>query len=556
MGFSELRFEILAKIADNLSRRANLSCALTCKGWRYAFKKALCRDKRFVSYDDALTLTNIIKDFENVPTLHGIWVPNLHIPHYFSVTELLDIEFSDLLRYLPNLKCLDVPIIFRKYIHTEPPISDNARYELQPAKIPLGTEKKISDNVWKSLESLRIHCKGTSELQLAKDLVEFVNAYSMLQRLDIFDDAGSRGTVRTVSYFESIHQHLKRQSSIKLVIYLSSDFSTTLDPIPNTTQAFAVTSLYINTSRYEDKRNSWNPLCPHYLGFKYPKLCSLKLKELFCALKVPLKNLTLEATQTGEILCISGSNVSLDIADLLDKCVALKQLKFCGGKLLINSDMIIDGPKQQYGLLTLTLHECSVATKVFSHLSFRCKNSKHMDLRALWIEESVCEKTGCLLIDMSHTFLKTLKIGQVQFHGSDRVHSYDDWASLVLVSELHDSPLSNERDTIKRTEIDSNYPRTECNNITWLYTYNDMEYTGEETLSTTEISKDEANIAIEYYQNFQSNQINAISIDDSSYNGDDPTVAWKYELYKGYAELRFGKIQCRPCICESDFVER
>ncbi|OAD81512.1 hypothetical protein PHYBLDRAFT_162113 [Phycomyces blakesleeanus NRRL 1555(-)] len=201
MGFSELRFEILAKIADNLSRRANLSCALTCKGWRYAFKKALCRDKRFVSYDDALTLTNIIKDFENVPTLHGIWVPNLHIPHYFSVTELLDIEFSDLLRYLPNLKCLDVPIIFRKYIHTEPPISDNARYELQPAKIPLGTEKKISDNVWKSLESLRIHCKGTSELQLAKDLVEFVNAYSMLQRLDIFDDAGSRGTFFTPLYF-------------------------------------------------------------------------------------------------------------------------------------------------------------------------------------------------------------------------------------------------------------------------------------------------------------------------------------------------------------------
>ncbi|KAL0073994.1 hypothetical protein J3Q64DRAFT_1779305 [Phycomyces blakesleeanus] len=121
---------------------------------------------------------------------------------------------------------------------------------------------------------------------------------------------------------------------------------------------------------------------------KYFENFDFVLWELFCALNVPLKHLMLEATQRGEVgnsypldvsrilqsfsetleslsvigficnyneqyptfelsyyypllksLCISGSNLSLDIADLLDKCVALKQLKFCGGKLLINSDM-------------------------------------------------------------------------------------------------------------------------------------------------------------------------------------------------------------------------
>ncbi|KAL0084729.1 hypothetical protein F4703DRAFT_1855715, partial [Phycomyces blakesleeanus] len=618
------------------------SCALTCKGWRYPFQKALWKNIYIHDCDSLENLIDMVKVSQSTSIFRGPWVYSLHVNYYCSAPEILAIQFSELFRYLPNLKRLHLNGEIYKYIYT-----DTTR----------------SDNVWNSLEILIVNYSAYTERQSTKELPEFINTCNMLQQLQIIKYGDGFRLEFGVEDFNNMHQNLQSLSFIDAEMYLSSDFLTTLNTIPYTTPALSVTSLDINSKKYENHDgefsrnwNEWNPLWLYYFGYKYPNLRYLKLEatdmcsdaissderqtmislfrsnpnafqhletfdlttdryfessdlilwELLCALRVPLKHLSLDATNnyavddsnpvdfsriiqsfsetletlslTGFLyrevdqnsvmeipsycpfltnLCISGSDVSLYIDDILDRCVALKQLEICGGRLLIKSRTTTEETDQhQHSLRSLTLEKCSIAPEVLTCISFRCRNLKRMDLRSLWIGESVCEKTGCLLIDMSHTFLKTLKIGQVQFHGSDRVHSYDDWASLVLVSELHDNPLSNERDTIKRTEIDSNYPRTECNNITWLYTYNDMEYTGEETLSTTEISKDEANIAIEYYKNFQSNQIDAISIDDSSYNGDDLTDAWKYELYKGYAELRFGKIQYRPYICESDFVER
>ncbi|KAL0084702.1 hypothetical protein F4703DRAFT_1588105 [Phycomyces blakesleeanus] len=632
MKVSKLPFEILEQIAYNLSSKESLSCALTCKGWRYPFQKALWKNIQVYTYQGVQKFIQSIKASQGVSTSYHLAVDSLHIRPLCYKPDISDIDFSVLFKYLQNVKSLDLGNISYDYIYTN---------------------IKRSDKIWKSLESLKIQYGAVSETGPVKNFVEFINTCSMLQELEILQQGPGFLIEFSVDDFDNMHQNLQNLSSIKAGIYLAFDLSAKLSAIPNTAPAFTVTSLDINSKQYKSQTrnwNNWNPLWLYYFGYKYPNLRSLKLEatdtwdnvrylyqrqsiislfqsnpkafqhlevfdfttdryfassdlvlwELLCALRVPLKHLALDARQSGVFdmsyamnvdkilqsfsetleslsltgfiytdneqnislelsyhcpfltnLCISGSMVILNLDNLLNKYESLKQLKFCGGQLVTTSNTTTGDSKQQqkqHGLQILTLGVCSIAAEIFNYLSFRCRGMKHMTLNILWVQGFMCGENGCILLDMAHTFLKTLHIGQVRYGASNREYFAEHDIGLTLLSQLNSASLSDKTNE-REEKIDPKYPIVARHSIDWLYTYGTFGNIGEYGQKTIKLSKKEADTALEYYQNFQSNTISSTLKEGSSYDEDTPEIGWKYELYKGHAEFIFGNVESIPVVC-------
>ncbi|OAD73533.1 hypothetical protein PHYBLDRAFT_187133, partial [Phycomyces blakesleeanus NRRL 1555(-)] len=80
-------------------------------------------------------------------------------------------------------------------------------------------------------------------------------------------------------------------------------------------------------------------------------------------------------------LCISGESVLLDLDNLLEKCVALKQLKLCGEDLYLDPYTTTENPDlEQHGLEILTLGSCFTSAETLNRISFRCRSLKHLTL--------------------------------------------------------------------------------------------------------------------------------------------------------------------------------
>ncbi|KAL0084607.1 hypothetical protein J3Q64DRAFT_1835002 [Phycomyces blakesleeanus] len=120
------------------------------------------------------------------------------------------------------------------------------------------------------------------------------------------------------------------------------------------------------------------------------------------------------------------------------------------------------------------------------------------------------EETGCLLVDMPYTFLKSLHINQVKFHKKYEGMEYDieNYISLILLSQLNDVLLSDENNE-RKDEIDSKYPVVEHHNIAWIYSYdNILTYTIYNVKENLNLKEEEVDIILEYYRKFQLNKSN------------------------------------------------
>ncbi|KAL0085312.1 hypothetical protein J3Q64DRAFT_1698875 [Phycomyces blakesleeanus] len=633
MGFSELPFEILLKIANNLWRRELLACSLTCKGWRHPFLMVLWKDIGIHFPKEMKAFINSTKASKNISNSPSHLIHTLNIYLNFYELKSLDMDISVIFKYMDNLKCLYLGDIDYKSIYTE-------------------TTK--SEKVWTSLESLKIRYPRAPETQSAKNVLEFICACNKLQKLYIFEEGQSYNTEFNVDDFDNMHQNLQNLSSVNFQIYLNPDFSTTMNKISSTKPAFGVTSLYICSREYRKYingstyvcHNNWNPLWLCYFGHKYPNLRSITLNvadaqdnpinsdqkqaaislfrsnpnafrhlevfkfatdtyfessdfvlwDLLCALRLPLKHLKLDATRSGKVdpsypmdvnrilqyvsekieklsltgfiynrdhenttlelsyycpfltkLCIRGKNVSLNLDNVLEKCAALKKLKFAGEKLFVNTNMISEEPKQQHGLQKLMLYDCTIKAELFHYISFRCRSLDDMTLRNLFIVESICEETGRLLVDMSYTFLKSLQIGKIKY-GKPYQQIDQDGLGMTLLSQISKPRLFYERSETQENEIDSTCHIIESYDLEWLYTYVYILVNYIPVTDTTEISHEDVPFVLEYFKNFQFNKVYSPLNDHDLYYEEEPENCWKYELYKGYGEFRFGKVEYSPLI--------
>ncbi|OAD71494.1 hypothetical protein PHYBLDRAFT_187572, partial [Phycomyces blakesleeanus NRRL 1555(-)] len=226
MKASELPQEILTHIADNLSTKDRLSCALTCKGWRYSFQRTLWKTVQANTLRLFKNILDTIRSSQNSSIPYGIWVHSLCMQNFILSPYLSDIPVIELFRCLPNLKCLYLGDIGYKNIYRE--------------------------------------------IVPAPSILEFINTCSMLQKLEIIAPKKGYRIELSLDDFDNLHQNLKRLSFIKAAVNLNFDFTATLNTIPNTAPAYSVTTLDIDT-------NQWNPLWLYYFCYKYPNLRSLKL---------------------------------------------------------------------------------------------------------------------------------------------------------------------------------------------------------------------------------------------------------------------------------------
>ncbi|KAL0085476.1 hypothetical protein J3Q64DRAFT_1743786 [Phycomyces blakesleeanus] len=330
------------------------------------------------------------------------------------------------------------------------------------------------------------------------------------------------------------------------------------------------------------------------------------LWELFYALKVPLKHLELDGTHCDEVdrsypididrilrsfsetleslsltgfiysdndensilelssyypvltnICINSDGSSLNLGNLLDRCVALKQLKFGAGYLSIDPETTTEESAQQkqeqhyqHGLQILILHECAVTTELLNYFSFRCRSLEYMTLDNVFIEGSICEKTGCMLLDMTHTSLKTLNIGLLQYGTSDEVTGPNHTIDLTLVSQL-----SDEKNETEKKEMDSKWPIIGINHIGWFHTYSIWNYCGRAYIYTMKLTEKGSNTPLEYYQNLRSNRISQTVKDASLCNENISKMERYCRLDYGYAELRFKKIKTALVKYEKEYFD-
>ncbi|KAL0090664.1 hypothetical protein J3Q64DRAFT_1706550 [Phycomyces blakesleeanus] len=189
---------------------------------------------------------------------------------------------------------------------------------------------------------------------------------------------------------------------------------------------------------------------------------------------------------------------------------------------------------------------------------------------------SICRNTGCLLLDMAHTFLKTLIIGHLRYSALNQRIYKDNSINLTLLNRLNDAPPSDKKNKRERNKMDSKYPIIASRNIESIYTYA-YYWQAKEYLITKRFSEKETDIVFKYYQNFlsgkniqtiQNNNLsdkstlrkkktifgmvfkNIISIFQKrpssyplvSHNGGLSSHLVR-ELYRGYGELRFGNVE-------------
>ncbi|KAL0084698.1 hypothetical protein F4703DRAFT_1855592 [Phycomyces blakesleeanus] len=242
-------------------------------------------------------------------------------------------------------------------------------------------------------------------------------------------------------------------------------------------------------------------------------------------------------------LCIKGENVSLDLDKILEKCVALKKLKFAGERLFVDTNTISEDPKQQHGLQELMLYDCAVKAEVFHYISFKYRSLKKMLLKKVFIEGSICYATGCLLLDMPYTFLEYLYISEIQFGESYEDMDLELDIALTRVSQISEPQMFNERNKKEETEIDSIQPIVESYDLEWFYTHVYNLADGTSPAYSVEISKENVKIIHEYFKNFPLNSRNLSLYEDEMHLEEEPENWWKFELYKGYGEFRFGKIK-------------
>ncbi|OAD73241.1 hypothetical protein PHYBLDRAFT_145645 [Phycomyces blakesleeanus NRRL 1555(-)] len=558
MELSELPFEILLQIADSLSTRDRLSCALTCMGWRYLFQSALWTSIRTNDFCNIKILIDIIKGSKNTFVSYGLWVYSLRIGHYYVESRASETQFSELVKCLPNLKHLDLDERSHIYFDT-----DTAR-----------SNKKLN-----SLKSLKIGYTTNKYIQPTKNVLKTINVCSMLQRLEIHRFRRGFRMDFSVDDFDNMHQKLQNLSSFGAEIYFNPDFPATLDKIPSTAPAFAITSVDINSKLYDSvigqettNDNNWNPLWLYYFGYKYPNLRSLKLHatdmrenikysnkrqtmisifqsnpnafrhleafslttdcffeftdlilwELFCASKVSLKHLAIDIAYGS----YNYYSYPIDLNRIFQTfSETLESFSFTGWLKQQERNLC------QHGLQSLTLQRCSVPAEIFNYLSFKCKSLDHMTLNTI----------------------STLEIGHLQYNISNQTINTTTCSVLTLLSQLYDAPSLNEKNKKQKTGMDSKYPIVARHNLKWFYKYWPLECYVDYNMGALKLSKEGTDTALEYYQKFHLNKASKVLKDNRFYYGHVPLVKRKCELNRGYAELRFGKIETPPVICPTKY---
>ncbi|KAL0083877.1 hypothetical protein F4703DRAFT_1600597 [Phycomyces blakesleeanus] len=245
-------------------------------------------------------------------------------------------------------------------------------------------------------------------------------------------------------------------------------------------------------------------------------------------------------------LRISNCGLSIDISNILDNCGSLRRLRLYNGELCISQDAANQKSKRQkdhqhHGLNILELHEVLTSDSVFKHISFRCRHLQYMNLDTLTIVESISKKTGNLLIDMSHTLFKVLRLDNIQYYSL-----YDDTddqiaINLLLLSQLNNSLFPNKNKQkeftgLKFTVVDH------TNHIAWLHTFHNIAHKRNSETDIRRLSRQVSNTTLKHHQDSHTKKKPKVSKSTGLRNKYDSCESWQDYLLEEYVELRCGHV--------------
>ncbi|KAL0086317.1 hypothetical protein J3Q64DRAFT_1739429, partial [Phycomyces blakesleeanus] len=239
---SQLPLEILLQIADILVTEDRLSCALTCKKWRYPFQETIWKDVIINSNTDYVNICNTLEGSKVGSSSHGQSVRSLSM----SQICLIPNDGQDkLLKSLPNLKHLDLGRTRRKDINKR---------------------MTIHNDVWKSLESLKVQVTYSKTPDSTEQFIKLLENCSKLQSLEIFKSGVFQPVMFTQEDFDSLHQKVQLLSSFKACISLDRN----LDPRQESMASNIVP--IVGLTNLELQMCEWSSLWAYYFGHKYPNL--------------------------------------------------------------------------------------------------------------------------------------------------------------------------------------------------------------------------------------------------------------------------------------------
>ncbi|KAL0084501.1 hypothetical protein F4703DRAFT_1793868 [Phycomyces blakesleeanus] len=249
---------------------------------------------------------------------------------------------------------------------------------------------------------------------------------------------------------------------------------------------------------------------------------------------------------------IKDCGVSIELDNLLDICVALRRLRFSNGKLWVDQDTTnqernhenYQQKHRQHELQILVLHWVNASAGVFTHMSSRCRRLEYMSLGNSDIWGSISKETGNLLLDMSYTSFKALRLKNVQYHSSDRDTGKDTAINISLLPQLNNSRspkeiMEEKGNKDSKLSIIEHYQH----HLAWFHTFFDDDYEYATAPCIRQLSVQEVNTALEYYQDFLSREsTNALDV-FRSLNGQVSEKDWEEDLCRGYAEFRCSHIE-------------
>ncbi|KAI9014491.1 hypothetical protein CLU79DRAFT_766966 [Phycomyces nitens] len=499
---SLLPLELICHIATFLSPKDKLSCVLVSRSWRNVFQDSLWQTMEISQQKTLNSICSMSQSAQSVYKRHGQLVRKLCLQGDTVATAK---NISTLQDCFGNLRSLYI----QRDCLSDACFGDN-----------------INWSPWKSLTELDLELDDLAIETPEKSVLSILSHLPRLVRLNL----GQFWQGRTISFsmedIETLHDHLPYLSYLSLKVDLA-DFSAQ-DLLESTAvvPAKRLRELTIH-SRVTDRR--WF----YYFARKYSRLTTFKwmtrgakkieddhhseaaamlsvlpcafpylktvditacgdprrsyliFRDLFCALRVPIKELTYNVvspfdehelfekivqlctnsyTETLERLTIGNSmtrqrpfsvlksfhrlprlvhldfsspNSHVDLDGILDRCQSLKTMCVGQGSLSTKPSSLSPTP---HGLRLIEFNKMKIKSSALSYLSSRCRRLNYMYLRNSSIYGQISEKSRNLAIDMSFTRFELLRIQAIKVYSNSDLTSTDPSIDLITLARSAPTP--------------------------------------------------------------------------------------------------------------------
>ncbi|KAI9014486.1 hypothetical protein CLU79DRAFT_766954 [Phycomyces nitens] len=586
---SDLPFEILTNISKFLHTKDKFHCMFTCRSWKTPFQESMWRKVCILDRKklEAICGTSAIKDsiYLNGHNTRDLYL-NGKIQTTDSQLYALQLCFQNLRRLYIKRNCLDEADFGKQadwnlwqYLEDLCIVLDELRIN-NTEKVFLGIisclprlkRLDLIRHSWKTklgftmedFETLHKYLPSLEYLTLSVDLGTLSREELMqtktidpAHKLTVFKVDTKIADHRWLYYFAQKYPniHTLRWEPYDKNGAKDDHLEETSNLLKSVPGAFRhLTTLNVHSAGTSDwlHLSFWKILCPSslivkniscrpYLHTRNPEVLEDIIRTCLDSFSRTVETLSIKGRHRFNIphkitelfvylpllvyLNIDQPDASIVLDDLLNRCMALKRLRFSCGWISVSSDS--HNVLKRHELRMIEVYDSTINTDTFDYLSFHCRNLKYLSLTEIKAIGKVSQKSGSLCLNMSYSSFEMLHIYGIQLYPSEENINPNTVVNIMVFSR----PAIAKEDSKRFRES------------TWFHLYCDEKDMDKGTHTTRIMKKKEVNQARKYYRHFQRNKNNTKTLDElRSIDGQTTRYAWKKDLPRGYAILNCGDV--------------